>query len=160
MAFWLHLVPKLRRRDNFQPVFHAPDVNSTESGQVPDDATMTQVAMETASATKPAGVFPWSAADDGSARTSSRPDQLETSDDGLQRMESAPVSASGVGSRLLLATLAVGGTLLLVNCLVFVGMLCQRWRRISKMATTKPVPPITYVDAGKGLSHRAPPHPV
>ena len=63
MAFWLHLVPKLRRRDNSFPlVFHAPEVNATQDGQVRDDVTMTQVTMETVLSTKPR-IFPWSVDD-------------------------------------------------------------------------------------------------
>jgi len=141
MAFWLHLVPKLHRRDSFKPVFHALEVNWTEGRAVRDDATMTQVSMETASTTSP--IFPWSA-ENGSVWMSSRPGELETSDDGLP-MDSTSVSAAGVGSRLLMATLAVGGTLLLINCVVFAATLCHQSQRIKKLATTKPAQPITYV---------------
>lgn len=134
MAFWLHLVPKLHRRDSFQPVFHAPDVNST------DDVTTMDVAMETASATEPG--FPW-LAENESTRTSLGPDQAKTSDDGLV-MVPVSVSATG-GGRLLLATLVVGGTLLLINCVVFVATLCHRSYRINELATAKPAQPTAYV---------------
>ena len=138
MAFWLHLVPKLYRRDSFKPIFHALElVNST------DEATMTQVSMDTASTTNP--VFLWSA-ENRSVWTSFRPGELETSDDGLL-VDSMSVSATGVGSRLLAATLVVGGTLLLINCFVFVAMFCHRAHRIKKLQTTNPAQPNTYVNS-------------
>jgi len=137
MAFWLHLVPKLHRNENFKPVFHAPAFNST----VRDGATITSVSMETASITKP--VF--RSAEDESVWMSSEPDELETSDDGLLA-DAASVSETGLGSRLLLATLVVGGTLLLINCLVFVAMLCHRTRRFKQLTTTQPTKHTAYVD--------------
>jgi len=117
MAFWLHLVPKLHRRDNFKRVFRALDVNSTEDA----------VSITTTSTTE---------LGDRSLWMSSGPDEQLTSDDGLLMMD----SATGTGSRLLLATLVVGGTLLIVNCVVFIAMLCHRLRRFKHLTTTKPVP--------------------
>ena len=141
MAFWLHLVPKLHRHDNLEPVFHAVEDNSTE-GVVRDDATVTQVSMETASTTTPL----FRSLEDESMWMTSGPDELETSNDGLL-MDSASVSAAGVGSRLLLATLAVGGTLLLINCIIFVAMLCHRSRRFKQLTASKPMNPIAYVNS-------------
>ena len=147
MAFWLHLVPKLHRRGYFELVFHAPQDNSTDSLNMPANATITQASIETSSTTKPVfGSF-----EDGSVWMSSGADELETSDDGLL-MNSTPVSATGVGSRLLLATLAVGGTLLAINCLVFIGMLSHRARRFKQLTTAKQIKPITYVNSQCSLS--------
>jgi len=140
MAFWLHLVPKLHRYGSFEPVFHALQDNSTEDGEVRDDATMTQVSMETAPTTKAvlrSSKEGWTSAGD---------DEPGTSDEGLMT-DSTSVSAAGAGSRLLMATLAVGGTLLLINCVVFIAMLSHRSRRIRQLATTKPIKPITYVNS-------------
>ena len=146
MAFWLHLMPKLHRRDNSEPVFHAPeDDNSTARIAVPDDVTMTtQVTKETASVTKP-GLR--RSSEDGYAWTSSGADETETNvDDGLLvDSASVAVAASGPGSRMLMVTLGVGGTLLLINCVVFVSMLCHRLRRFKTFTTTDSVKPITYV---------------
>jgi len=139
MAFWLHLVPKLHRIDNFQPVFHAPRDNSTD-GMVLDDAKMTHVfIIETAST---ASAF--RSSEDGSVWMSSGPDELETRVDGLS-VDSTSASATGAGSRLLLATLAVGGTLLLINSVIFMAMLAHRSRRFKQLKNTKPIKPITYV---------------
>jgi len=142
MAFWLHLVPKLHRRGNFEPVFHAPQDNSTAEHAVPAAATVTQVSMATASTTKPVQ----RASEDGSVWMSSGTDELETSDDGLET-GSTPAAATGVGSRLLLTTLAVGGALLVANCVIFVAMLSHRARRFKQLSATKHMKqPITYVN--------------
>jgi len=141
MAFWLHLVPKLQRNNNFEPVFHALDDNSTEAA-VRDEAT---VSMETASTTKSAVFQP---SENGSTRMGSGANELETNDDGLL-LHPASVSATGLGNRLLLATLAMGGTLLSINCVVFIVMMCHRSSRFKQITTTKPIKQMTYV-----ISHR------
>lgn len=135
MAFWLHLVPKLHRRGNFEPVFHAPQDNSTA-----EFATVTQASMETASTTRPA----YRPLEDESVWMSSGTAELETSDDGLLT-DSTPAAATGVGSRLLLTTLAVGGALLVVNSVVFVAVLSHRARRFKQLSATKQMKAITYV---------------
>jgi len=156
MAFWLHLIPKLHRHGNFVPVFHAVEDNSTQAAAVRDNATITPVSMETASTTN--SLF--RSSEDGSIWMSSAPDELETSDDGLMT-DAASVSATGLGSRLLLATLIVGGTLLLINCVVFIAMLCHRSRRFKQLTTTKPATQNTYVDShcSTRWSVKIPPHP-
>jgi len=138
MAFWLHLVPKLLRNSNFQPVFHAPEVNSTDALVRDDTTILSPVSMETASTTKP--VF--QSSEDGSTRMGSGADELETSDDGLLS-HPASVSEAGLGNRLLMATLAVGGTLLSINCVVFIAMLCHRSSSFKRLTTTQPIKQIT-----------------
>ena len=78
MAFWLHLVPKLNRRsdDNFAPVLHTLEANSTDSAAVHDDVTITsRVSMETASTTLPVA---FRSLEDGSVRMTSRPTTTTT----------------------------------------------------------------------------------
>jgi len=149
MAFWLHLVPKLNRRaddDDFAPVLHALDDNSTtNSAAVHDDVTATSCAsMKTAPSTTkpPVGFHP---PEDRSVRISSGFDGLETSEDGLPVETAASVSKTKLGSRLLLVTLCVGGTLLLINSFVFIAMLYQRSRRFNQLVTSKPAKQTTYV---------------
>jgi len=130
MAFWLHLVPKLHRHDIIEPVFHATEVHDNST----DGTTMT---IFTEAASTPDAVFRLS--EDGSIWMSSGRDELETSDDGLV-MNSTSVSATGeMGSGLLLVTLAVGGTLLVINCTIFIAMLRHRSRRFKQLTNTKPI---------------------